>query len=518
MDPRLLLVKIVTLLYKESLLKDASTQSANLIQQVIGTIKFPETGMDFDRSRESLQSLRATALWMAGNPPDHIYDRAALLQRIRVNVGDDVDLYYAVEQGIVDTEELDQLKRQCVETRRELKQCMDEIQIKEIAKRLYQRTHFNPDVKLNIRTLVREINEQLEPFSTTGAIAKVEGSVDGVDLADFNGLTSLIARAQAETSNQGILKCGWQGINRMTGDHEGFRRGEFIVVGALQHNFKTGFTLNLFKQFALYNTPWLKDPKKKPCLVHISTENDLTQNILWLYANLKENETGVECDLSYFHCDDPVEKERREAEAARYVHEHMTRNGYHIKMYRWDPSKATFDSFTDQMQQLEDEGYEVHAVVCDYLNMFSKRGCTDGPAGFLTRDLFRRVRNYTSPRGILFITPHQLSTEAKALTRQGIEDFVKEIANKGYYDSCRTIDQEVDMELYVHIVKLNGQSYLTVQRGKHRKVKITPDRDLYCVLPFNPVGGILDDYGKPDTTRRKVGGGAVGSGQEETWF
>jgi hypothetical protein len=115
---------------------------------------------------------------------------------------------------------------------------------------------------------------------------------------------------------------------------------------------------------------------------------------------------------------------------------------------------------------------------------------------------------------IIMITPHQLSTEAKQMIRDGRQDFVKEIAEKGYWDKCRTIDNEVDIELYIHIEKLNKASYLTIQRGKHRLPTIIPDELKYIVLPFNDVGGILDDINKADTSAKKVGGGPIGSGEE----
>jgi hypothetical protein len=100
-----------------------------------------------------------------------------------------------------------------------------------------------------------------------------------------------------------------------------------------------------------------------------------------------------------------------------------------------------------------------------------------------------------------------------------VEDFVKEIANKGYYDGCRTIDQEVDMEIYIHIEKYDGAAYLTIQRGKHRRSgKLTSERDLYCVIPFDPIGGIRDDINGVDRSRRNIRGGAVGSGAEMPWW
>lgn len=507
MDPKLLLVKIITLLYKESRVSDASSQSTSLVKSVLSTVKFPETGLDVDHSRESMQALRATALWMCENPPDQAYDRAALLQRIRVNVGDDEGLYYAFQHGIDDESDETVLRRQILETRQELKDYLRRVEFAELVKRYSQQILFRPE-EVNWKLAPRQLYLDLEPFVQSQSGDKLEGMVDFIDMANLDHVAELMERGRTETAATGTLRLGWQGVNRMTGEHMGLRRGEFIVVGALQHNFKTGFCLNLFKHVALYNTPVLTDPHKKPCLLHISTENELHQNITWLYANLWENETGQECDLSQLDV----------AEATRYVHERLMANGYHIKMCRFNPTDMTYHTFFDFINQLESEGYEIHLCVFDYLNMISKKGCAQGALGQDTRDLFRRVRNFTSSKNITFVTPAQLSTSAKALVRQGVDDFVKAIANKGYYDSCGTLDQEVDLELYIHIVKVNGQSYLTIQRGKHRKVRPTPEKHLYCVLPFAPVGGVRDDINGPDTSRKHAGGGVIGSADERPWW
>lgn len=93
------------------------------------------------------------------------------------------------------------------------------------------------------------------------------------------------------------------------------------------------------------------------------------------------------------------------------------------------------------------------------------------------------------------------------LIRQGNEEsFVRDIANKGYYDSCKTIDQEVDLELYIHIVKADGKSWLTVQRGKHRLIQQTKEEYKYTVLPFEDIGDIRDDVNGADTSRKKPAG------------
>lgn len=97
------------------------------------------------------------------------------------------------------------------------------------------------------------------------------------------------------------------------------------------------------------------------------------------------------------------------------------------------------------------------------------------------------------------------------LIRQGAEEtFVKEIANKGYYDSCKTIDQEVDLELYIHKVIADGKSWLCVQRGKHRLIKQTPEEYKYTVLPFYDIGDLREDINGPDMSRKKPAGAAQG--------
>lgn len=94
---------------------------------------------------------------------------------------------------------------------------------------------------------------------------------------------------------------------------------------------------------------------------------------------------------------------------------------------------------------------------------------------------------------------------------------MQEIAGKAYWDSCKTIGQEVDVEILIHIEKTKGHSYLTVQRGKHRKSgQITPERDLYTVLPFSDVGAIRDDILGEDLSLRKVGEDLAEGG--DTWY
>ena len=121
-------------------------------------------------------------------------------------------------------------------------------------------------------------------------------------------------------------------------------------------------------------------------------------------------------------------------------------------------------------------------------------------------------------KGITFITPTQVSTEGKNLIRAGMPegDFVKEIAEKGYFAGCKQLDQEVDLELYIHLVKQHKETYLTVQRGKHRVPTILSDEEKYFVLKFPKGMPIPEDITEPDRVpMRKIPSRAVTNASDD---
>lgn len=71
--------------------------------------------------------------------------------------------------------------------------------------------------------------------------------------------------------------------------------------------------------------------------------------------------------------------------------------------------------------------------------------------------------------------------------------FVRDIAEKGYYSGSKQLDQEVDGEIYIHLFRHNGVTYLAVQRGKHRLPTIVQDEYKYFLLPFPKRTPIPDD-------------------------
>jgi hypothetical protein len=496
MNDKTLLVKSITLLYKESLLKDAIENSKSLVRTILSEIQIPVVNLGVNTDNQIIKELKEIALEMSDESTVSEYDANLILQRMNLIPYLDEKTTRALEDGFKDSENESNIKRSITILRKNLNNFFREQKIEDIlTKQAYKFRHHRDQIR-DVNGFIAEVVAQLEPLQLLST-AKDPAVVNEIDLGDEMSTTTVFNEIKELDNGHGILKTGWQALNRLT--QGGFRRGETVCISALPHMYKTGVSLTLFKQIALYNEPYMVNVTKKPLILRISFEDDLSNNLQFLYANLKFNETL-----------DPEMKMPNitSEEMSKYVKGALQINGYHIKMLRVDPSQWTYKNICNKVIELEAEGYEIHLLMLDYLAMVPTTGCvSSGATGTDIRDLFRRMRNFCSPKRIALITPHQLSTEAKSLSRSGIapENFPKEIAEKGYYAGTKQLDQELDLDIYIHLVKDKKDVYLAFQRGKHRIPTIISEEDKYFLLKFPKGYPIPDDVNGKDMSYRKPG-------------
>lgn len=267
MNIQTLLVKCITLIYRESQLTVKTENSNELVRTILEDIKINEFSLGANTERDILVGLRDLALEMISNPYDHEYDLEVLLQRVKLISIIDEKMYDVVANGI--KEELSEpvLKRTIVNISKGLNNYFKERKIlATISKANYSFKHE--------RTKIKDVNEFLLNLTTeleglqTNSNAMDSNVVDEIDIGDIESMVKVVKRIKDNESGDGMLVTGWQGLNRAL--QGGFRRGEFCMIAALQHKYKTGFTLSLFSQIAMHNKPYMLDTKKKPLLLRIS--------------------------------------------------------------------------------------------------------------------------------------------------------------------------------------------------------------------------------------------------------
>lgn len=503
------ILDVVSLLYYQSI-KGKDAYVTDLCKKTLNGVKIPEVIMDKDVGREITLSLKETAEWALNR--DKI-DRNILLQKLSVALGSEMKSTFEYTQKTILENPTDE---QVTDSIRAYKSSIStSAQEKDFRKFLsdsFNQTLFNKG-KLKVSQVALAISEGLGKFiggNNGDNFDGISGLMGHLSMDDPDSVKNIYQDAVDESSDEGILKCGWKGINRMLGWHGGFRRGDFWMIAAMQHQWKTGFSLNLARHLATVNKPVFNEENKhkKPLMLHISAENALTDNALLLYQGYKENETGEPVDIRNL---DPEM-------ATSYVIEKTKVNGFHFEMRRINPSDFTFMSLFQLVEEYESQGYEIYSITFDYLNMISKLGCMQGAQGMECRDLFRRVRNFMTEKKILFITPHQIASDAKNLLRMGVDDLVKELKGKSYWDSCRTLDQEVDGILICHIEFDNGIPYYTVQLEKHRMAgSKTPEEHRYAAWRMHPAGAMRDDFNMEECTALKKVGEDLRE-VEEAWY
>lgn len=493
MDAKLLLTSAISLLYWNSQLDVKFGGSQELIKEVLPMIKVPEVTLDTDTGRETIKELRKTLIAMNSDPEDTVYDRETLLQRLRINIIDDDTLYNSIADGFKEGLDQDGIAKKYGSYYHGLKQDLRLNKFRGVIRNVDSMLYKHGD-EIEFAPTVQQLMAELEELSA-GAGQKNKSIVKTLSFSSRDSVSEMLIEGANRASLDGVLRWGFAGMSGdsgMMGDHFGIRRGETMVVGALQHSYKSGFMLDTLRHHAMYNTPFMFDEKRKPLLLFVSIENSLDDNLIILYMRLKAVLEGIV--LKRHKLMEVIQKdEGARNEIADWVIAQLTKTGYHIEMVRADPGTLDYRGLFEIMADYESQGYEIHALYLDYLQKMSFNGCKQGAQGQEIRDLFSRVRNRCEISKTAFITPHQLSPDAKALKRQGVTDFVKQIANKGYWDSCKAIDQEVDIELIINKVVDGDDAYLEFQRGKHRKPSITPEKHLYFIQRFEGDLGLLDD-------------------------
>jgi hypothetical protein len=504
------MISCVTLLCLEHRDDSPASPSTELINEVIETLPVKETTVDIDHGMQTFMELRKLVQELNRKLKTQFPSTSEVMQMIQISCREEVFLYEAARDAInEDFPDGQSIMRRVNSYRSTLHTYMNEERIKALVKDCSAKLLFNRGGAVDPAALVNDMVEKVAPYLKARSEMRHPAEIGSMDFSNPTGVADYFESVKNTLSSEGAFKTGWKGFNRMLGKLGAMRRGEFILGGGLQHNFKTGLSLALFCHVCLFNKPFMRDKNKKPMVLFVTLENEIPDNLLIIYAYIKENETGEKVDVGLIN----------KQEAADYVCARMEETGFTVKMVRFDPSDFSIGGFTNYLDGIQAQGFEIQYLCVDYLNMLPKTGLDAQVAGDDIRLLFRRMRNYTTPRGITFFSPHQLSSDALQLSRENTEDLVKVVANRGYYDGCRRLGQEPDLEILFHIVKMGGKSYFTVQRGKHRNT-VTRAEDQYFVLPFQDIGTIPWDIDKDeDYTLSAVGRkqGADGDEFDDSW-
>lgn len=490
MAPDIILSKCITLLFRESQLENATETSADLVRTAVEKIRINDVAIGIPTKRDSSIALRNLVLEMCRNPVGYIYETAEFLQQIRLLTNGDQTLYLAISDSISEELAGPALKRVITNLKKTVAGYFREQRLAEIVSKAHRDLSFNrhtiPDLTQYIRNVVMELE-----VTSSKAQAKDTAILKSMDLGDDNSLREVFEN-MADSNSEGLAYVtGWKELNDAL--QGGPRPGDTVVVGALQHDYKTGFSLSLFAHIAVHNLPKTKDPTKKPLLYRVTCEDPLRNNAQFLYLLLKYDETKEVVNVKGVSVNEMIE----------YVKRRLQINGFHILLDEVNPMNWSYQALVNRIIELESKGYKVEVLEIDYLSKIPTTGCAQGALGDDVMEQLSRVRAYASANGILFITPHQLSTEAKRLLQvHPPETFLHAIKGGGYFEKTKGLDRIYDIGLLLHKIEATSGDYLHVVIDKHRYPTVVDSslKSFYlefpaCKMPIP--SNVLDPYHKP---------------------
>lgn len=505
MDVKALLAKCISLLFREGQ-SGENDLSKQLVLDVITTLKINSN--DISGTDSTVNELKNVVLNMVSK--EHPTPYNDLIQHIRIACSSDVVLFESIQDNISFRLDEDELKRTILSYRFELNKYLKEKKATMLLDKMTFDLKFNRDKIGDLNQYMSSnLNGIIDLVNYSGE--EIPGIICEVDLSDIDAVAEQFELIRKENDGSRTIKMPWQAMNRMT--RGGLRLGQLTTVGGLAHNNKTGVSLSMFISGCIFNNPknLQTDQKKKPLMLLISFEDDMLIVLFNLYILLKENLENVKIT-------DEDKQRLSSREAAEYVYKKLSDTGYDIRIIRADSSTWSYAEIQSCILQFESQGYEIHLTLIDYLNLANKNGLSHSRADADIQELFRRTKNFFAAKNIALLTPVQLSPDAMELKRQGNKMLSMQISDGSYYEGCRGLSREPELELFVDIVKDNGRKYQTFARGKHRGQNDTPEEHKFFILEFQKIGGLRWDVNGTDTSLSKFGSVRNENGEEEGAF
>ncbi|AXH70852.1 helicase [Vibrio phage BONAISHI] len=484
-NPCLILVKAIVGLYINRSLNTKNGNIEPLVDNILADLKMPSYAHGDGSDAEIATALRFSLDYLKGVPSETHIGLKDLIEHLKINCAYNetyVETINVLLQG-VDEEEAHANAKRVESIVGELKNIHSKMQIGKAIAKLHRTVNFSQEF-VDIADVVEEAIGELE-VAKNKSQAEKNGFAGHVNFDDPESIANTLEAAKKQHTGESVLKTGLQGLNDMWGIG-GYMRGGSYNFGALTHNYKTGILLDHCRWLPMYNDPssMMEDENKKPMILRVSFENKPEQDVPIIYRSLWEAEHKQKLDLNTVDV----------LEAAKYIKEKLSVNGYHFEMVCYDPNNMTVWDLLNIIDGYIDEGYEIHAIVVDYLHLITKNGNSNSRTDERIVHAFEVLRNHCFPKGITQINAHQLSTEAQQLAREGTSNFAVKVSTGGWYMDCRSLHTKLDGECLMHIHKVGERKFLTFAKGKDRTDSgHIPERRKSYAYEFLPYGGINDD-------------------------
>jgi hypothetical protein len=323
----------------------------------------------------------------------------------------------------------------------------------------------------------------------------IVGTVECQDELDFTSKRSMQLSYTRYDNNRkkNVFKLGLQGLNALFGEAGGVTRGEFVGIAAASHHGKS-LTLNSISRWAtVYNKYELKDPTKIPTILHITLENNVSNNFIAM---------AKQAYISSNHR--PVPRDMTMDELVDFNYAYYNRLGNKLIMRKFNGEDFGFSNLLKLIANLEAKGHEIVVLVIDYLSLMKPEGNEKNNAAQDLVHLFQRCYDLAQAKDITIFTGIQLDADAERLIASGEVCPVKKLSAATLSDA-KGIKKPLDVLIFQVIENTPDGSYMTWYINKHRDHNLPKMSERFIAYQFLGEDlGIMDDLGGKDMSIRDI--------------
>lgn len=309
----------------------------------------------------------------------------------------------------------------------------------------------------------------------------------GVDIFRLSNPTQAVIDIHNKKSRPSYkLMTGMQGFNDMIAG--GFTGGRVYCLFGLSGEGKTTTILNLLYQLKKYNRDYVcKDKTKRPCLVLLTME-DKTHDLICTLFNIA---CSTE-DISNYSPEEALQLMMARELA-------VTMDSPIDIVIKYKPINSVDTNYLYKLtEDLEDEGYEVIAMLQDYIKRIKPVDGNDRDERFRLGNVINDFRNFAIYKDIPVITASQLNREAARIIddsrNTNKNDLVKKLGRANIGESS-LIDENLDATIFITPEWINEQKYLGIKLTKHRYRIFTKTTSIYQPFELGNDVKLMEDEG-----------------------
>lgn len=491
MNDLLVLVKILSAVYQAKKLKDK-----NLLTELVDTLNNLPTppGEIYSQEREVRDSIKATIHWLLKEPDDEPVIKSMLEQRCLMFSKNDEQLRDSIALGIQDIESEEATRKLVYKHITEIRLNSEGEEFSKKFKKAIKEFYFKDVEDMEREDWANLIDLVQERVNTVFEENQSE-VVCSVNTHTPDSFKAVIELAKKESSKEGVMLTPFQGINEGLEPDGGIVRSKMYMLEALTNRGKSFTISHLAAGIGMYNVPMLRDKAKIPTICIDSAEDTMSQIVMRMFKLAMEFKKDP--TKTFLIAD--------EADIIEAIASMFKANGWYLIINQIDPSKDSASALFARVRNLELKGHEIIVYFYDYLGLQNLDKIPGDSKSDKLQLLYRKVRAFIIARGIAFLTPHQLSPEAKRKLQESDEEsevyFIKEVAGKSLTETSTKITNEVDVVIGIHVAKTSFKNYWTFAIGKQRGEGCAPEKR-FGIYDIDEEKGLQHDVlGKPKFRR-----------------